>query len=103
MQVAYHEKAASDLNDIWSYVEANRGSRVADDVIDRIHDTLSAVGASQPRSGRRRPEFGENVRSFPSIPYVVFYQALGKRVTVLRILHGHRDLRQPLMSLLTAS
>jgi toxin ParE1/3/4 len=55
-----------------------------------------------PNSGRSRPEFGHGVRSYPLPPYVVFYQIRGREMLVLRILHGHRDIHPPLISLLMA-
>lgn len=102
MQLVYHEKAASDLERIFRYVEANSGPNVAADLVLRINEVLTGVVTRQPRSGRQRPEFGADVRSFPIVPYVAFYKIEPKRIVVLRVLHGRRDLRQPLMSLLTA-
>ncbi|HEY1977341.1 MAG TPA: type II toxin-antitoxin system RelE/ParE family toxin [Candidatus Baltobacteraceae bacterium] len=103
MELVYHEKAASDLDHIWTYVEVHSGANVADDLVTRLNETLWSTVARQPRSGSQRPEFGADVRSFPIIPYVAFYEIEAKRVIVLRILHGRRDLRQPLMSLIAAS
>jgi plasmid stabilization system protein ParE len=42
------------------------------------------------------------VRSFPVLPYIVFYGADGSGIHVIRILYGHRDIHPPLVSLLLA-
>jgi len=39
------------------------------------------------------------VRSFPVLPYIAFYRDVSGRVIVIRLLHAHRDLKGPLLSL----
>lgn len=58
--------------------------------------------ARNPRAGRLRQDLGPDIRSFPVLPYVVFYRIKRGRIDVVRILHGHRDIRPPLGSLLAA-
>ena len=100
--IFYHDKAISDLREIWLHIAVGSGTDVAERCAWRIDDTIRRIIGIHPASGRRRPEFGPDVRSLPIVPYVAFYRIEAKRVTVLRVLHGRRDLRQPLMSLLTA-
>ena len=45
--------------------------------------------------GRARPELATDVRSWPtSTPYVLFYVVNEQSITVLRVLHHARDVRQ---------
>lgn len=101
--VDYTDGALIDLTRIWLRVAESAGVRRADEIKSKIEERLTGIVAKHPGSGRLRPEFGPDVRSFLiSWPYVAFYRHVGRRIEILRILHGHRDIHEPLMSLLTA-
>ncbi|MBV8155687.1 MAG: type II toxin-antitoxin system RelE/ParE family toxin [Candidatus Eremiobacteraeota bacterium] len=100
-QTTYAGQARIDLVRIWQYIASSHGPAPADSVVRRIGAAMRDVIQKHPNVGRSRPEFG-NVRSYPVVPYVVFYRVDSQRVEVLRIVHGHRDIREPLMSLLAA-
>jgi toxin ParE1/3/4 len=99
----YKRAAEADFDNLWFESAKRFGTAQADALLERIDRTLLQTIGSFPSAGRVRPEFGYGVRSYPIVPYLVFYRILGKRVEVLRILHGRRDLKHPLMSLLIAS
>ena len=103
MRIHYAEPAQHDLRQIWVACAEHSGASVADALIDRIQETLSRTIGVFPGSGRSRPELGRTMRSFPVIPYVAFYRVKRRRVEIFRILHGHRDIRPPLISLLVAA
>ncbi|MGO4814126.1 type II toxin-antitoxin system RelE/ParE family toxin [Cupriavidus sp. 2MCAB6] len=48
--------------------------------------------ARNPDSYRRRPELGSDIRSCPYGNYVIFFTASDSEVTVVRVLHGARDI-----------
>jgi toxin ParE1/3/4 len=50
--------------------------------------------AGAPALGRRRPEFGRDLRSFVADPCVLFYRPLdgATGIELARVLHGARDL-----------
>jgi len=102
MTIQFSEPAASDLANIKRYHAEYAGADVAGELTNRIVTTLERLIARNPGAGRRRPEFGSQVRSFPVLPYIVFYRAERNRVYVVRILHGHRNIQRPLASLLLA-
>lgn len=102
MKAAFSPAAHRDLDKIWDYTLFEFGVGRADDLVARILKTLDTTVATFPDSGRARPEFGDGVRTFPILPYVLFYRVEARRVVVLRVLHGHRDLQPPLMSLMIA-
>ena len=101
-RIRYANRARLDLAEIHLYHEEYAGVDVARDNVAKIRATIRHTLRIFPRSGRLRPEFGEHVRSYPVLAYVVFYAIDPRGVRILRILHGHRDIRAPLMSLLTA-
>jgi toxin ParE1/3/4 len=83
-------QAKLDLEEIWLYV-ANEGHDAADRVIDEIVERFSLL-AQFPNMGRARDTITEGLRSFPVNRYVIFYKASGDSITVVRVLHGARDI-----------
>lgn len=102
MRIGYTVSAITDLEQIELYYAERTGAHVAQEYVERIKRTLDRLIAKNPRIGRLRPELLEGMRSFPVLPYIVFYRIEGRRVWVERVLHGHRDIRPPLASLLVA-
>ena len=102
MKIFYSAASVEDLGRIGEYYAERVSPQIARELTRRIKDTLDRVIRRNPQAGRRRVELGPEVRSFPVLPYVVFYSAAGRHVYVIRILHGHRDVRPPLASLLVA-
>ena len=100
--VSYSDGAQSDLQQIHSYYAVRAGAEVAIRFSDRITATFERLVRRHPAAGRRRPDLGQEIRALPVVPYVVFYTADARRIRVVRILHGHRDIRPPLASLLLA-
>lgn len=82
-------RAGADLIEIWSYI-ADDSVANADAFVDRLYETLQALGR-QPGSGRRRDELAPGMRSFPYGHYVIFYRALADAIEIVRVLHGARD------------
>ena len=96
------DEAGRDLERIWEHYAARASIRVADETLKHIETIINRTIAKHARSGRPRAEFGSLVRSFPVAPYVIFDRVVGRRVEILRILHTHRDIHPPLMSMLAA-
>jgi toxin ParE1/3/4 len=99
----YSPNAIADLDHVWFESAKRFGTFQANALLGRIDGTLRQTIGRFPGAGRTRPEFGHDVRSYPVVPYGVFYRMVGKRVEVLRILHGRREIKRPLLSLLIAS
>jgi plasmid stabilization system protein ParE len=102
MRIEYTPEAAGDLDHISQHYTERAGTEVAQQLVRRIVSTLERLIARNPHAGRQRRELGLETRSFPVLPYVIFYRTAGKKVVVQRILHGHRDIHPPLVSLLLA-
>ena len=83
--------AQGDLDHIWDYV-AQDSPPAADRLIEAFQERFSLL-ARQPFLGELRPELRPNLRSFSVGHYVIYYQVLGDRVQIARVLHGSRDVR----------
>jgi len=48
--------------------------------------------AEQPMLGRSRDELAPGLRSIPLGRYVIFYEVIPDGISIVRVLHGARDL-----------
>jgi toxin ParE1/3/4 len=89
-EVVFRRAALRDLERIVHYIAVeDRGAaqRFRERILTRI-----GILRDLPESANPRPEFGEGVRTIPIGPYIVFVRVEVPKVTVLRIIHGARDL-----------
>ncbi|MGB9234205.1 MAG: type II toxin-antitoxin system RelE/ParE family toxin [Terriglobales bacterium] len=93
--IVVRPRALLDLADIWAYI-AEDSVLQADKFAGLIDSQFRAL-ARQPHLGRSRPELAVDLRSFPVGRYVLFYVALPKRVEIVRVLHGARDIESVLL------
>lgn len=90
--VLYAQRARADLRDAWDYI-AEESPSAADHLLDVIKNEALLL-VTQPLMGRKRPELGKGVRSWPtSTRYILFYLVKGDEITVLRVLHHARDIQ----------
>lgn len=83
--------ADADLQDIWSYTVDTWGERQADNYIVGLFQLFDRF-AGFPDMGRRRPELGKTIRSFPHQSHVVFFMPWQNEIAIVRVLHASRDL-----------
>jgi len=102
LSVEYAAEAISDLDHIETYYSNRTAPEFARRMVERITGTFQRLVKRNPRAGRLRNDLDPDVRSLPVLPYLVFYRVEGKRVFVKRILHGNRNVKPPLASLLLA-
>jgi len=92
-RVTLAQSAQTDLLEAWLYI-AEENQQAADRMLDAIEKEAHTLSL-QPLMGRARPELVDRLRSWPtSTPYILFYLADGDGITVLRVLHHARDVRQ---------
>jgi toxin ParE1/3/4 len=92
------DAARADVREILDYLQREAGDRIAlrysiefDAAIDRIADL--------PHMGSPRTSFGPDMRIMIISPYLLFYEATpdGQLATVLRVLHGSRNITEKLI------
>jgi toxin ParE1/3/4 len=84
--------AEADLVDIWSYIGLEQENpTAADTVLSTLRARFSLL-ATQPLMGVSREEYGENLRSFPSDNYLIFYCPIDDGIEVVRVVRGGQDI-----------
>ena len=94
--VVVRPRALADLAEIWAFIAEDSVTH-ADRFASLIERQFRAL-ARQPRMGRSRPELAADLHSFPVGNYVVFYLPRLKRIEVVRVLHGARDIQSILQA-----
>ena len=86
-------QAEADLDDIWLFTAKESGSiHVATRRIDAITGRFLVL-AGFPYAGRARDEdLGPGSRTASVGEYVIVYCVSGRDVSILRVVHGKRDL-----------
>lgn len=82
--------AEQDLEAIGDYI-AKDNPRRALTFMQELRRQCQRI-AINPPGYRLRPELGDGIRSCAHGHYVIFFEAFASEVTVVRILHGARDL-----------
>jgi len=83
-------QAKQDLRDVWRGFTEFSGLAKADAVLEGIEEKFQLL-LQFPRSGVKRDELREGLRSFPAGEFVVFYRVEESAIEVVRVLHGRRD------------
>jgi len=81
--------AKADLTEITDYIAADNpqaAQRVLDEILDRL-DRISRT----PGMGPSCKQYGKNMRRFAVGNYVIYYQPTAKGISVIRVLHGARN------------
>lgn len=86
--------ARSDLDEIWTYIAADSVT-AADRMMDRFQELFKMLGR-QPLIGEARDDILPGVRSFPAGKYVIYDRPAGTGVQIFRVIHGARDIYNPL-------
>jgi toxin ParE1/3/4 len=95
-RAVFTRPAQLDLREIATWVTVDGGPARARLAVGTVRACAADLAAT-PLIGRARPELGQNVRSFPLPPYVLFYRpAVRGGLLVLRVVHGARHLPRAL-------
>jgi toxin ParE1/3/4 len=78
------------VDSISAYIAADNG-KAAEELLDRFGKVFEML-VQNPRAGRRRPDLGQNVRSFAVDNYVIFYIPQSAGIDIIRVIHGRRDI-----------
>jgi antitoxin ParD1/3/4/toxin ParE1/3/4 len=92
-RVVFGKLAQRDVDAIWRYV-ARDSIGAAEKVVDQVERAVRQL-AEQPGLGHRRPELeSSRYRVWSVYAYLIIYRFGPKTVTVVRVVHGARDLRR---------
>jgi toxin ParE1/3/4 len=84
------KRASDDLDAIWDYI-ARDNPDAADRLEQKLHDAMTLL-SRMPRAGRTREDLPGGVyRSFPVDSYLIIHLLKGRKVIVVRVLHGARS------------
>lgn len=83
--------AKADLDETWLYVAQRDGVEAAQRHIERLTSKFALL-AGMPEMGRRRDELKPGIRSHPVGDYIIYYRFEKSIVTILRVVHGARDI-----------
>jgi toxin ParE1/3/4 len=84
------KRAKADVDSISAYVAADNG-KAAEELLDRFGKVFEML-VQNPQAGRRRPDLGQNVRSFAVDTYVIFYIPQSAGIDIVRVVHGRQDI-----------
>ncbi len=95
-EVSFRPLAEADLIELYDYIAAEAGHRIAGDYIDRIEAACMGL-ATFPERGRRRDDIrpGLRVMGFERRATIV-YQMTKKDVVIVRIFYGGQDFERAL-------
>jgi plasmid stabilization system protein ParE len=84
--------AERDLDTIKDYLLQQGGVRLVRHVVARIHRALNFL-AEQPEAGHRREDLtAAPVKFWTVFSYMIIYDPAARPVTIVRVLHGSRDI-----------
>jgi len=90
-RVEYTEAARADLREIEVYLRTAAGDATAEKVTARITDKVESLGA-RPARQRIRNKLGAELRALRVSDHLVFYRVGDETVSIIRILHGSRNI-----------
>ncbi len=90
MRLTLTPLAEQDLEAIGDYIAADNPSRAVS-FIRELRTQCRRITANPP-GYRLRPELGDGIRSCAHGNYVIFFVATIEEVTIIRVLHGARDI-----------
>ena len=83
--------AAQDLEEIGDYIALDNASRAVEFIAElQAH---CEIIRRNPEGYRQRLEFSQTMRSCTHGNYVIFFESNDSEVTIIRVLHGGRDLQ----------
>jgi toxin ParE1/3/4 len=82
--------AEQDLEAMGDYIAADNPTRAVS-FIRELRAQCQRI-ASNPPGYRLRPELGDDNRACAHGSYVIFFVATPEEVTIIRVLHGARDI-----------
>jgi toxin ParE1/3/4 len=92
MKVIVSDRAEDDLFALFAYLQ-EQSPAAAEAIAAEIDRRFQTIGRF-PLSGSSRDRLGPDIRVMLASPYAIFYAVRRDHVTILRILHGSRDVNE---------
>lgn len=92
-RVLFGLQARRDLDEIWTYI-AQDSVDAAEKVVDHVERAVRQLALSPGMGHQRRELRGRRYRVWAVHSYLMIYRYGPKTLTVVRIVHGARDLRR---------
>jgi len=89
-QLVIAPAAKNDLKEIYLYGLRQWGQAQSESYLSTIKNHFWLL-TQQPLMGIERPELLPDTRSLPIESHTLFYRVAGKRVEIIRVLHGRQD------------
>lgn len=94
-RLEFSPEARRDLIELWEYIAADNPS-AADRVVEAIDHAVQLL-TDMPGIGHSRPDVDDlRFRFWPVYSYLIAYRYTDSNVTIVRIIHGARDIRRHL-------
>jgi len=91
MKVRVARSAIADLDEIWIYIATHASVESAERVVNSLARQFAML-ARNPRIGRARPDIRQDLRSFATGSYRIYYRQESKGVVrILYVRHAARD------------
>lgn len=90
MRLLLTSLAEQDLEEIGDYIAQDNPARAVSFILELQAQCRKIC--LNPAGYRRRPELSTDVRSCAHGSYVIFFEASQEAVTIIRVLHGARDI-----------
>jgi toxin ParE1/3/4 len=95
-EVRLTEVAEADLESLYKYVLTTRSDEIADDLLNRIDQAIESLQMF-PERGAYPSELANTgiteIRQLVYWPYRIIYEVFGRKVEILAIVDGRRDMR----------
>ena len=95
-QVHLTDDAARDLELIYDYISLNDSPENADHVLGRMEKAFDSLGELPSRGAYPKELLDLGIKEYREIffkPYRIIYRVLGRRVYVLLVADGRRDMQ----------
>jgi toxin ParE1/3/4 len=95
-EVFLTDDAASDLDDLFKYIETQDGPERARHVLDQIEKRVNLLSEKPARGAYPRELVALGIREYPEVffkPYCIIYRAAEEKVFVYLIADGRRDMQ----------
>lgn len=90
-RIIYARAARADLREIANYFRKAADDVIAQAVANKIIEKVETLGI-RPTRHRSRSELSPGLRALPVGNYLIFYRVDDEIVSIIRILHGARNI-----------